>query len=187
MANSIARRQFISALGGAAATWPLAARAQQASTAVIGLLDAGSTHNRAHVMAAFRDGLAAGGYADGHNVTLEFRYADGEFDRLPQLARDLVDHQVTLITAFGNAAALAAKAATTTIPIVFASSADPVSVGLVSSLTRPGWNVTGVSILNQELEGIRMERLVEVVPHATTIGVLLNPQSMTADPKLHAL
>ena len=108
-------------------------------------------------------------------------------DRLPQLARDLVDHQVTLITAFGNAAALAAKAATTTIPIVFASSADPVSVGLVSSLTRPGWNVTGVSILNQELEGIRMERLVEVVPHATTIGVLLNPPSMTADPKLHAL
>jgi putative tryptophan/tyrosine transport system substrate-binding protein len=187
MTTHIARRELLVTLAGAAMSWPCVVRAQQTSTAIIGLLDAGSTRNRSRPIAAFRSGLADAGYVEGRNVALEFRYADGEFDRLPELARDLVQREVSVIAAFGNAAARAAKAATTTVPIVFASSADPVAVGLVSSLTRPGWNVTGVTILNQELEGIRLERLVEVVPHASTIGVLVNPDSLTADPKLTAL
>jgi putative ABC transport system substrate-binding protein len=155
------RRKFISLLGGAAAAWPLAARAQQPTMPVIGLLDAGSARNRSHALAAFRSGLASADYVEGRNVSLQFRYSDGEFDRLPELARDLVRNHVALIAAFGNAAALAAKGATPTIPIVFASSADPVAVGLVSSLTSPGWNVTGVS--------------------------MINPASLTIDPKLRAL
>jgi putative tryptophan/tyrosine transport system substrate-binding protein len=187
MAIHIRRREFLVTLGGAAAiACPRVAHAQTA-IAVIGLLDAGSAGNRAHALESFRAGLGSAGYLEGRNVALEFRYADGEFDRLPELARDLVQRQVTLIAAFGNAASRAAIAATKTIPIVFASSADPVAVGLVSSMTSPGWNVTGVTILNQELEGIRLERLVEVVPHAATIGVLINPASVTADPKLRAL
>jgi putative ABC transport system substrate-binding protein len=187
MTIGIRRREFISVLGGTVAAWPLAARAQQPTMPAIGLLDAGSARNRSHALAAFRSGLARADYVEGRNVSLQFRYSDGEFDRLPELARDRVRNHVALIAAFGNAAALAAKGATLTIPIVFASSADPVAVGLVSSLTSPGWNVTGVSILNQELEGIRLERLVEVVPQATTIGVLINPASLTIDPKLRAL
>jgi len=183
----IRRRELLVTLGAAAIAWSRMARAQQTSTPVIGLLDAGSARNRSDALAAFRSGLASADYVEGRNVSLQFRYSDGELDRLPELARDLVRNHVALIAAFGNAAALAAKGATPTIPIVFASSADPVAVGLVSSLTSPGRNVTGVSILNQELEGIRLERLVEVVPQATTIGVLINPASLTIDPKLRAL
>jgi putative ABC transport system substrate-binding protein len=178
------RRDFISLLGGAAA-WPLAARAQQPSMPVIGFLHAGNQRTRA--VASFQKGLAESGYLADRNVAFDFRWAGGQFDRLPGLAADLVGRNVAVIAAFGNAAARAAKAATTSIPIAFASSSDPVAVGLVSSLTRPGWNVTGVSILNQELESTRLERLVQVVPHAATIAFLVNPDSLTADPKLREM
>jgi ABC-type uncharacterized transport system substrate-binding protein len=178
------RREFISLLGGAVA-WPLVARAQQAAMPVIGFLHAGSERTRA--VASFEKGLAEGGYVADRNVAFELRWADGQFDRLPALAAELVSRNVAVIAAFGNAAARAAKAATTTIPIAFASSSDPVAVGLVSSLTRPGWNLTGVTILNQELESTRLERLVQVVPHATTIAFLVNPESVTAAPKLREM
>jgi putative ABC transport system substrate-binding protein len=177
------RREFITLLGGAA--WPLAARAQQAAMPVIGFLHAGNERTRA--VASFEKGLAEGGYVADRNVAFELRWADGQFDRLPALAAELVSRNVAVIAAFGNAAARAAKAATTTIPIAFASSSDPVAVGLVSSLTRPGWNLTGVTILNQELESTRLERLVQVVPHATTIAFLVNPESVTAAPKLREM
>ena len=179
------RREFITLLSGAAATWPLAARAQQAAMPVIGFLHAGNERTRA--VASFEKGLAEGGYVADRNVAFELRWADGQFDRLPALAAELVSRNVAVIAAFGNAAARAAKAATTTIPIAFASSSDPVAVGLVSSLNRPGWNLTGVTILNQELESTRLERLVQVVPHATTIAFLVNPESVTAAPKLREM
>ena len=184
MAIHIRRREFIGLLGGATG-WPFAARAQQSKLPVVGFLHAGGERTRA--VASFQKGLAEAGYIADRNVAFELRWADGQFDRLPGLAADLVSRNVTVIAAFGNAAARAAKAATTTIPIAFASSSDPVAVGLVSSLTRPGWNVTGVSILNQELESTRLERLVQVVPHATTIAFLVNPESVTADPKLREM
>jgi putative ABC transport system substrate-binding protein len=177
------RREFITLLGGAA--WPLAACAQQAAMPVIGFLHAGNERTRA--VASFEKGLAEGGYVADRNVAFELRWADGQFDRLPALAAELVSRNVAVIAAFGNAAARAAKAATTTIPIAFASSSDPVAVGLVSSLTRPGWNLTGVTILNPELESTRLERLVQVVPHATTIAFLVNPESVTAAPKLREM
>ena len=181
----IGRREFITLVGGAAAAWPLVARAQQAAMPVIGFLHAGNERTRA--VASFEKGLAEGGYVADRNVAFELRWADGQFDRLPALAAELVSRNVAVIAAFGNAAARAAKAATTTIPIAFASSSDPVAVGLVSSLTRPGWNLTGVTILNQELESTRLERLVQVVPHATTIAFLVNPESVTAAPKLREM
>jgi len=177
------RREFITLLGGAA--WPLTARAQQSEMPVVGFLHAGNERTRA--VASFEKGLAEGGYVADRNVAFELRWADGQFDRLPALAAELVSRNVAVIAAFGNAAARAAKAATTTIPIAFASSSDPVAVGLVSSLTRPGWNLTGVTILNQELESTRLERLVQVVPHATTIAFLVNPESVTAAPKLREM
>jgi putative tryptophan/tyrosine transport system substrate-binding protein len=179
------RREFISLLGNAAAALPLAARAQQPSMPVIGFLHAGNQRTRA--VASFQKGLAESGYLADRNVAFDFRWAGGQFDRLPGLAADLVGRNVAVIAAFGNAAARAAKAATTSIPIAFASSSDPVAVGLVSSLTRPGWNVTGVSILNQELESTRLERLVQVVPHAATIAFLVNPDSLTVNPKLREM
>jgi hypothetical protein len=135
----------------------------------------------------FDKDLAEADFVENRNVAFEFLWADGQFDRLPGLAADLVGRKVAIIAAFGNAAARAAKAATTTIPVAFAGSSDPVAVGLVTSLTRPGANVTGVSILNQELESTRLERLVQVVPHATTIAFLVNPKSLTADPKLREM
>jgi putative ABC transport system substrate-binding protein len=185
MAIDIRRREFIVAVGGAVAAWPLVARAQQPAIPVIGLLHAGSEQTRA--VASFQKGLGEAGYVENQNVAFEFRWADGQFDRLPRLAADLAGRKVTVIAAFGNAAARAAKAATTSIPIAFASSSDPVAVGLISSLNRPGGNLTGVTILNQELESTRLERLVEVVPHAATIAFLVNPESVTADPKLREM
>src|SRR6516165_1343673 len=182
--HQVKRREFITLLGGVAA-WPLTARTEPSELPVVGFLHAGNERPRA--VASFQKGLAEGGYVADRNVEFDFRWADEQFDRLPALGADLVRRNVAVIAAFGNGAARAAKAATTTIPIAFASSSDPVAVGLVSSLTRPGWNVTGVSILNQELESTRLERLVQVVPHATTIAFRVNPQSLTADPKLREM
>jgi putative ABC transport system substrate-binding protein len=186
MAIDIGRREFIVTLGGAAA-WSFTTRAQRTELPVVGLLHAGSASEQTPAVVSFRKGLAEADYVEDRNVAFELRYADSQFDRLPGLAADLVGRNVAVIGALGNAAARAAKAATTTIPIAFASSSDPVAVGLVSSLNRPGWNATGVSVLNQELDSTRLVRVVEVVPHATTIAFLVNPESLTADPKLREM
>jgi putative ABC transport system substrate-binding protein len=165
------RREFITLLGGAAATsilWPLGAPAQQAMP-VIRLLGTGSPGPGSQ---PFRQGLSEAGYVEGRNVAIEYRWAENQFDRLPSLAADLVRRQVTVILATAIRPALAAKVATTTIPIVFATSADPVQFGLVASLSRPGGNLTGVSILSGEVGPKRLELLHEVVPTATIIGLL---------------
>jgi len=181
------RREFITLLSSAAGAvaWPLAARTEPFELPIVGFLHAGNERPRA--VASFQKGLAEGGYVADGNVAFDFRWADGQFDRLPGLAADLAGRNVAVIAALGNTAARAAKAATTTIPIAFASSSDPVAVGLVSSLNRPGWNLTGVSILNQELESTRLERLAQVVPHATTIAFLVNPNSVTTGRKLREM
>jgi putative ABC transport system substrate-binding protein len=169
------RREFITLLGGAAAAWPLAARAQQSAMPVIGFLRSTSLADAAHLVRAFRQGLKVEGFVEGQNVAIEFRSAENQADRLPVLVRDLVRRQVALIV--GNTpAVLAAKAATKTMPIVFASGDDPVD--LVESLSRPGGNVTGVSFLNSALAGKRLELLRQIVPNAKIIAAMLqNPVS----------
>jgi ABC-type uncharacterized transport system substrate-binding protein len=170
------RREFVLAFGGAAA-WPLAARAQQSGIPVIGYLGAGSPSPSAPFVAAFRQGLGESGYVEGQNVAIEYRFAEGRDDQLPVLAADLVGRRVDVIVTFGGGAPRAAKAASQTIPIVFALGGDPVAIGLVSSLARPGGNVTGVSWLGGELTSKRLELLSELVPHARAIALLVNPNN----------
>jgi ABC-type uncharacterized transport system substrate-binding protein len=183
MARHIGRRKFLSTLGGAAA-WPLAARAQQPAMPVIGYLGAQSPAAFASRVAAFRQGLGEAGYAEGRNVVIEFRWAEGQHDRLAALAADLVARQVSVIVA---PAAIAAKSVTTTIPIVFEMGADPIAMGLVASLNRPGGNLTGVSSLNVEVTPKRLEILHEAIPTGAVVAVLLNPTSPTADSQLRNL
>ena len=170
------RREFIAALGGAVATWPLAARAQQSAVPVIGWLSTGSASSLESAMRAFRQGLGQSGYVEGRNVTIEFRWAEGQNARLPALAADLVRRPVALIATHG-AGALAAKAATTTIPIVFYTGGDPVQIGLVTSLKQPGGNLTGVTDLNVEVASKRLELLRELVPGVNSFALLVNPAS----------
>ena len=171
------RREFMTLLGGAVAAWPPAARAQQPAMPVVGLLSTRASGDDPHLVAAVRRGLRETGFIEGQNVAFEYRFAENQNDRLPALAADLVRRQVSVITAGPTPAALAAKAATTTIPIVFEVATDPVAVGLVASLSRPGGNVTGVTNLGVEIAPKRLELLRELLPTVTNIALLINPTS----------
>jgi putative ABC transport system substrate-binding protein len=180
----IGRRELLAALGGAAA-WPLAARAQQPKLPVVGFLNSGSPGAFRDIVSAFRQGLGEAGYVEHRNVGIEYRWAEGQVDRLPAFASELVRAQVGVICAGSPPAALAAKAATTTIPVVFTSGEDPIKLGLVASYNRPGGNVTGVALLIDVLGAKRLGLLREIVPAATLIAVLLNPTWPTFDTQLN--
>jgi putative tryptophan/tyrosine transport system substrate-binding protein len=181
------RRDFITLLGGAAAAWPLAARAQQPVMPVVGFMSAGSPGTLRRQLAAVREGLREAGYIDGQNVVLEFRFAEGQFDRFPSLAADLVRRQVAVLMATSNAGALAAKHATTTIPIVFSVGDDPVKTGLVDTLHRPSGNVTGVYQFAAGLEAKRLGLLHDLAPNATTIAALVQPNYSGAEMQVRDL
>jgi putative ABC transport system substrate-binding protein len=185
------RREFMALLGGAAA-WPLTARAQQQSMPVIGFLSSSALADRARYLTAFHEGLREAGYVERQNVVIEYRWAQDQYDRLPDLAADLVRRQVTVMAAHDTSSAIAAKAATTTIPIVFASGGDPVKFGLVVSLNRPGGNVTGVTFVAAELGAKQLGLLHELQPGAVRVGVLIDPnfaptQSFVSDVQAAAL
>jgi putative ABC transport system substrate-binding protein len=176
------RREFITLLGGAAATWPLAARAQQPTMPVIGLLSSVPFETRRDQVLGFHRGLKESGYVEGQNVVIEYRSADNQIDRLPALAADLVSRRVDVIVTIGGDISIgAAKAATTTIPVVFVSGFDPVASGFVASLNRPGGNVTGVSFLVVFTVAKRLELLSELAPSAATVGMLVNPNNPNAE------
>jgi ABC-type uncharacterized transport system substrate-binding protein len=171
----VKRREFITLLGVAAAGWPFAARAQHPETPVIGFLNSGSAREWAHLVAAFREGLNELGLIEGKNVAVEYRWAQGENDRLARLAADLVDRRVVVIVAFGPPAAVAAKAATTTIPVVFMAGTDPIDLGLVTNFRRPTGNLTGLNVFAEVLTPKRQELLYELVPSAQLVAMLVDP------------
>ena len=182
MTVTIGRRELLAALGGAAVAWPLAARAQQSNLPEVGFLHSGSPQGRALRIAAFRQGLAESGYVEGQNVTIEYRWAEERYERLPALAADLVQRQVAVIaTPLAIAAALAAKAATNTVPIVFAVADDPVKLGLVTSLNRPGGNATGINYFVAALGPKRLGLLHEALPQASLLAALRDPKNPVAD------
>jgi putative tryptophan/tyrosine transport system substrate-binding protein len=183
MSKAMKRREFITLVGGAAATWPVAVRAQQSAMPVVGFLGAPSPAPYAAYVTAIQQGLKEAGYVEGQNVRFEYRWAEGHYDRLPALAADLVNRQVVVIVPIGGApSTVAAKSATATIPIVFALAADPIKMGLVESLNRPGGNVTGVAF-----EAKRLELLHQLVPTSALIGILVNPGNAQAEIQLQEL
>jgi putative tryptophan/tyrosine transport system substrate-binding protein len=176
----IRRREFMALLGGATVAWPLAARAQQ-QVPVIGLLSSVTARQWVSFVSAFLQGLNELGFVEGQNVAIEQRWAGGQYDRLPAMAADLIQRRVAVIAALTTPAAVAAKAATATTPIVFTTIGDPVQIGLVTSLSRPGGNITGVTYLNVEVAPKLLELLHEVIPTATTMAALVNPTNPNAD------